>query len=231
VKGLALCLTAALLQPGAADVVAFWRGRRIISGNDRGGRLVLRERPLQNAALATRPSWDIMATGRSTQLTGQIGEYLVAAQLCRHDLIAATFSGNVEHFDVLATDASGRAVAVQVKTIKTGDWQLNADRYLLIEQTGDRQVVRGLGPEPHPGLMCVFVRLGVTYAADEFYVLSWRDVQRLVAQNYRANLKRLGGVRPRNPSSRHTAVSTKHLEPFRDAWTAFLPDARARSPK
>ena len=109
-----------------------------------------------------------MATGRSTQLTGQVGEYLVAA----------TFSGNVEHFDILASDLKGVAFAVQVKAIRTGDWQLSASRFPDIEIQGTKQVVRGSMPEPHPGLICVFVLLGSECGADEFYVLTWLEVQK-----------------------------------------------------
>jgi hypothetical protein len=50
-------------------------------------------------------------------LTGQIGEYLVCAELGRCDLIATPFSGNVPSFDVLATDKSFRTVLIQVDCI------------------------------------------------------------------------------------------------------------------
>lgn len=43
-----------------------------------------------------------MATGRSTKLTGALGEYLVAAELSRRGFIAAPFACNVPHFDILA---------------------------------------------------------------------------------------------------------------------------------
>jgi len=45
-----------------------------------------------------------MATGRDMQLTKMIGEYLVCAELCRRELLATTFTGNVPEFDILATD-------------------------------------------------------------------------------------------------------------------------------
>jgi len=162
-----------------------------------------------------------MATGRSTQLAGQVGEYLVAAQLCRHDLIAATFSGNVEHFDILASDPAGVKYAVQVKTIRTGDWQLRADRFLEIEQHGTIQKVVADLREPHPGLICVFVMLGATYGNDAFFVLPWVELQRLISKKYRAFLSRINGTRPRSPESRHTGVSLRELEPYRDAWQLF----------
>ena len=55
-----------------------------------------------------------MATGRSTQLTRQIGEHLVAAELGRMNLIATPFAGNIPQFDLLASTQDGRAFPVQV---------------------------------------------------------------------------------------------------------------------
>jgi hypothetical protein len=40
-----------------------------------------------------------MATGRSNQLVKQVGEYLVACELARQELLVATFSGDVPDFD------------------------------------------------------------------------------------------------------------------------------------
>ena len=56
-----------------------------------------------------------MATGRSTQLTRQIGEHFVASELGRNDVIATLFVGNVSHFDLLASTQDGRSFPVQVK--------------------------------------------------------------------------------------------------------------------
>ena len=44
-----------------------------------------------------------MATGRTSKLVGQTGEYLVAAELSRRGLIATTFTGNVPHYDIIAS--------------------------------------------------------------------------------------------------------------------------------
>jgi hypothetical protein len=51
-----------------------------------------------------------MRSGRNNLLTKQIGEYLVAAELGRKGLIAATFTGNVPDFDILVI---GRPVAAR----------------------------------------------------------------------------------------------------------------------
>jgi len=43
-----------------------------------------------------------MATGRNMQLTKMLGEYLVCAELCRRESLAATFTENVPEFDIFA---------------------------------------------------------------------------------------------------------------------------------
>ena len=84
-----------------------------------------------------------MATGQSNQLTKQVGEYLVASELARRGFIAATFSGNVPHFDLVVTDSRGSSCPVQVKTIKGGSWQFSADKFAEIPVDDDgRQTVR-----------------------------------------------------------------------------------------
>ena len=64
-----------------------------------------------------------MRKGRSNILVGQTGEYLVAAELSRRGLIATTFTGNVPHYDIVASDEVDRHVSVQVKASRGGTWQ------------------------------------------------------------------------------------------------------------
>ncbi len=54
----------------------------------------------------------VRQSGRATKLTGQVGEYLVAAELARRGLIATTFTGNVPHYDIIASDERGRHVGL-----------------------------------------------------------------------------------------------------------------------
>ena len=63
-----------------------------------------------------------MATGRQVQLTKQVGEYLVAAELSRRELLTATFAGNVPDYDIVATGGSGQTALVQVKAIAGPSW-------------------------------------------------------------------------------------------------------------
>ena len=77
-----------------------------------------------------------MATGRSIQLNKQIGEYLVACELARRGLLVATFSGNVPDFDIIASDANGHSIPIQVKTIRGGEWQFSADKFVEVRFEG-----------------------------------------------------------------------------------------------
>ena len=73
-----------------------------------------------------------MATGRSTQLTRQVGEHLVAAELGRRGLIAAPFAGNVPLFDLLAADEHGNSIPIQVKAINGPSWQFRITQFLEV---------------------------------------------------------------------------------------------------
>lgn len=57
-----------------------------------------------------------MTKGRENQLTKQVGEYLVSAELCRRGFVATTFTGNIPEFDMLAVNGSNETIPLQVKT-------------------------------------------------------------------------------------------------------------------
>lgn len=159
-----------------------------------------------------------MATGRGMQLTKQVGEYLVAAELCRRGFITTTFTGNVPEFDLLAIDSNYRTQPVQVKAIRTGSWQFSLNRYLEITVSDNGiQTIHGKKPVDKPDLVCVFVRL-ISLGQDEFYILRLEDLQDVMLRGHSRYLEKHGGRRPRNPASMHTAVSTSDLVPYRDNW-------------
>ena len=140
-----------------------------------------------------------MASGRSTQLTKQVGKNLVAAELGRRGFIAATFAGNVPDFDILAADPSGKTFPVQVKAIQGASWQFDIRTFLDIELSDNTQVVKGKKTSFNRDLICIFVRID-PQRNDEFYILYWGDLQDHFFANYK------GGQRPRNPESFHCAV-------------------------
>jgi hypothetical protein len=159
-----------------------------------------------------------MATGQKLQLTKQIGEYLVAAELCRLDLIATTFTGNVPDYDIVAISREGRTALVQVKAINGGSWQFSDARvFLRIKQEGKTQVPSQVTAPKYPDLVCVFVLLD-EYGKDRFFVLPWVELQRIVARRYRANIKRLGGIRPRRHDSYHAALKPSDLAEWKGRW-------------
>lgn len=158
-----------------------------------------------------------MATGRDIQLTKQVGEYLVAAEVCRRGFIATTFTGNVPHYDIIASNSTGRHQAIQVKAINSSAWQFDSRVFMAIRLRGKRQVMGRPAHCPYPNLICVFVRLR-GYGADEFYVLTWKDLQKIAVAGHREYLSRHGGVRPKKYDSFHMAIRPEMLRDHRDKW-------------
>jgi hypothetical protein len=152
-----------------------------------------------------------MASGRDTQLARQVGEYLVAAELGRRGWIATTFTGSLPGYDILAVDADGRILEVQVKAIRSASWQLNAGQFLEIEIADGVQFVRGVRKIKTSRRICVFVELRA-YGTDVFYLLELAALQSILRESYK------DGARPKNPSTFHYALYPKQLAAFRDNW-------------
>ncbi|MBM9615294.1 hypothetical protein JWJ90_13500 [Desulfobulbus rhabdoformis] len=163
-----------------------------------------------------------MATGRGTKLTGSIGEFLVSAELCRRGLLATPFSGNVPHYDIIASDEFGGHMVIQVKAINKINWQFNARKFVEIAMDGDRQILGTPVEEPCPCLYCVFVALGESCAEDRYFVFSWEELRSLIIDHYREYLEKHGGVRPKAPASTHCSVSIAELESFENQWEHLL---------
>jgi len=159
----------------------------------------------------------MLATGREMQLTKQVGEYLVAAEVCRRGFIATTFTGNVPFYDIIASNATGLHQAIQVKTIRDGGWQFDLRAFAVVSLRGKRQVVGRPARPPYPNLVCVFVRLR-DHGADEFYILTWTELQQIVITGHRAYLASHGGIRPKKYDSYHGAIRPQMLAKHRDNW-------------
>ena len=65
------------------------------------------------------------------QISGQIGESIVVAELGRQGVVATAFSGNVPDIDLLAY-YNGMSIPIQVKAQSKGDLSVNAKHYLDI---------------------------------------------------------------------------------------------------
>ena len=161
-----------------------------------------------------------MATGRHIQLTKQVGEYLVAAELARRELLTATLAGNVPDYDIVATGDRGRTALVQVKAITGPSWQFDIRKYADVRvHTDDTQTIGKPMLPPSGDIICVLVRLH--QGADRFYVLRWLELRRVLITGYRAYLKNHGGRRPKRADSFHTALKETSLDPFRGNWSLF----------
>ena len=150
-------------------------------------------------------------------LAKQAGEYLVAGELCRRKYLAATFSGNVRDYDILAVSSSKATFTVQVKTMLRGDFQISdARRFIEIEQDGDQQTVVGKHRLIDDS-MWVFVHL---HSEDPpaYFISKAANVQDLIYEGYKRNLEKHGGRKPRNPKSYHHALSLSDLGRFHDDW-------------
>ena len=167
-----------------------------------------------------------MATGRSNKLVGQTGEYLVAAELSRRGLIATTFTGNVPHYDIIASDETGKHVSVQVKAGRGASWQFgNITQFCAIKFHGKSQIVGDMKACPVRRLIVIFVKIAED-RHDRFYILTWQRLRDLLVKGHKAFLQRHDGVRPQRWDSLHSAISEKTLLPYRDRWDTIEKNLR-----
>lgn len=159
-----------------------------------------------------------MASGRSTKLTGAVGEFLVSGELCRRGLMATPFSGNVPHYDIIASDEHGGHLVIQVKAINKTNWQFDASKFVDIKMKGDQQILGKRVKEPYPDLFCVFVSLGDNNTTDRYFVFSWDRLSKIIYDHHKKYLEKHGGIRPRAPESTHCSISISELETFENRW-------------
>ena len=160
-----------------------------------------------------------MATGRSIQVTKQVGEYLVACELARRGLLVATFAGNVPDFDIIATDFKGASCPIQVKAARGGSWQFTITKFVDITFNGKKQIIGNKKPLLIPHLLCVFVVAAEKYGDDRFYILEWSTVQDTIIANHARWLEIHGGIRPKKFDSMHCAIGEQHLRDYKDNWS------------
>ncbi|WP_104991344.1 hypothetical protein [Deinococcus sp. NW-56] len=180
-----------------------------------------------------------MASGLSNKLTGQIGEFLVCAELGRQlDLVATPFAGNVPAFDLLVADEQCRSIPIQVKAARGPQWLSPANLWINLEVVGNRQVDHGDRNLAHPNLIYVFVAIADKDAVragggakDRFFVLTQQDVQNIMAPAYRAYMeaREVPWSRPRNPASFDARLNASQMEPYEDNWDLIRRQLEAQS--
>jgi hypothetical protein len=161
-----------------------------------------------------------MPKGRSNKLAGQIGEYLVCAELGRRGLIATPFSGNVPTFDVLATDELCRTVPIQVKTSRSNNWPSDARSWMKIHLNIKTGVQEYLGPVEiqYPDLIYVCVAIAAPGGRDRFFILTRADLQQACIGGYTRWMGERGWKRPRTPGSYDCRYPLSAIEEFENNW-------------
>ena len=159
-------------------------------------------------------------SGLNNRLAGQIGEYLVCAELGRRGLIATPFAGNVPAFDVLAADEQCRTVPIQVKASRSDNWPSDARTWMNIELDAETERQQKLGPTviTNPELIYVCVAIAEPGEHDRFFILTKADLQKACIKNYSAWMDLRDWIRPRNPASYDCRYDIKMLTDFEDNW-------------
>lgn len=163
----------------------------------------------------------IMSKGRSNKLAGQIGEYLVCAELGRRGLIATPFSGNVPTFDILATDEMCRTVPIQVKASRSDNWPSDARLWMKIVVDGETKVQNYLGPIqiPNPELIYVCVSIAPPDSGrDRFFSLTKTDLQTVCINVYSRWMSKRDWKRPCTPDSYDCRYNIAYLQEFENNW-------------
>ena len=171
-----------------------------------------------------------MATGFSNQLTKQVGEYLVAAELCRKGLIATTFTGNVPDYDIVAINDKGEDFLIQVKTIRGGSWQFgNMTMFVDVELDEKKKIqIVGRKKKPkYPNLVYVFVLLDRS-GRDRFFILKAAELHQRMAADHRKVIKHFKGKRPRNWKSFHGGIKSHALAKYEDRWEVVTETSAVR---
>ena len=152
-----------------------------------------------------------MTTGLNAQLTRQIGEHLVTAELGRMGIIASPFAGNVPNIDILGF-ANGVSAAIQVKAINGDSWQFDVRSFLNVTMMKTGQKVNGVNQNLDRKTICVFVALGKSLGDDEFYVFCLGWLQDHFYSTYKG--RRL----PKNIESFHCAIWKRDLHRHLGKW-------------
>lgn len=153
--------------------------------------------------------------------TGQFGEYAVASELCRRGLIATTFTRNMPGFDILALKLNKEAIKsfkIQVKTIKSGEWSLDAKTFLEFDENKFEKGIQKIKSKKNLDNtdFFVFVKMVSVRDKDKFYILKTSDIQQIIYDDYKSFLESIKGKR--NPRTTHIAIKERYIKKFENNW-------------
>lgn len=175
-----------------------------------------------------------MSTGRNNKLAGQIGEYLVWAELGKRTLIATPFAGNVPTFDVLATDELCRTVPIQVKATRGSTWPTNAGLWMNIQYDESTKAQKNLGRRQikNPHLIYVLVAIAPPddKSRDRFFILTKSQLQDLVLKHHCDWMDKHEWKRPRSPKSYDCRFSISEVQDYENNWRLISDRLASPSP-
>lgn len=163
-----------------------------------------------------------MKKGLNNKLAGQIGEYLVCAELGRRGYIATSFTGNVPEFDLIVANDELKTIPVQVKTSRSNNWPSRANQWIDIEidEKNKKQIDHGDKEISNPDLIYVYVALAKPDKGekDQFFILKKKDVQTIFTNGYRRWMNTKDWHRPKNYKSLDNRCSIEDLLKYRNNW-------------
>lgn len=171
--------------------------------------------------------------GRKNKLTGQIGEFLVSAELGKLGLIATPFSGNVPQFDIIVADEYDRSLPVQVKCTNSDNWPTKADQWMdiTIDHDNKKQLYTGKITFNNNNLLYVFVVISREINGnDRFFILKKKNVQDIYITNYCTWMDSINWHRPRNYKSMDCRFSIKDISQYEDNWDIIFKELEQLSP-
>lgn len=169
-----------------------------------------------------------MSRGRNNKLAGQIGEFLVCAELGRRGIIATPFSGNVPVFDILAIDDAYNPLPIQVKSTRTNNWPTDARNWMVLDLHPEErfQIYREPQKIENPDFIYVHVVIAGINGQDRFYILTKAQLQQVVIKRYSAWMDSIGWRRPKNQESYECRYQVQDLEAYHDHWALITDRAR-----
>ncbi|NBE79599.1 hypothetical protein [Micromonospora rubida] len=72
----------------------------------------------------------------------------------------------------------------------------------------------------------LYVLVDVTDGRRDFYVVPGDELRSGVRERHDEIMASVGGIRPRYPSSRHTAIHPANVEAWRNRWSLFSDPAQ-----
>jgi hypothetical protein len=123
--------------------------------------------------------------------------------------------GKRTHDYDLVIKKSNKKIAAQVKTIQKGSFQLTATKFLKIDIIDGKQIIKG---EQDMGSDIPWIFMKKTKGRAKYFILLKSDVQDIIFKDYKANLKKHRGVRPRNPYSFHCTIDANELIKWENNW-------------